>query len=91
MKDKFSQSKFAQIFEVREDVVDKRIPHIELTGNRELIISNVTGILEYKTEEMRFQTGLCPVIIKGRDLVITVYSKETIIIKGFIERVEMAA
>lgn len=64
------------------------LPCLSFTGNRELYISNHRGILSYGQEEIVILAKSVQIIIKGRGLVISSYSKEELLIKGYIHSVE---
>lgn len=64
------------------------LPCLSFTGNRELYISNHRGILAYGQEEIIILAKSVQIVIKGRGLVITSYSKEELLIKGYIHSME---
>lgn len=63
-------------------------PCISLTGNRELYISNHRGLLVYETECIVVLSKPFQIHIYGRNLIIDTYSKEEILIKGYIRSME---
>lgn len=64
------------------------LPCLSFTGNRDLYISNHRGILAYGQEEIIILAKSVQIVIKGRGLVITSYSKEELLIKGYIHSME---
>ncbi len=64
------------------------MPCISFTGNRELYISNHRGILLYEKEQINVLAKSFQIQIKGKNLVIISYSKEELIIKGYIHSME---
>ena len=63
-------------------------PCISFTGNRELYISNHRGLLVYETECIVVLAKPFQIKILGRSLIIEAYSKEEILIKGYIHSME---
>lgn len=63
-------------------------PCINLTGNREVYISNHRGLLVYETEHIVISTKPFSIHIRGRNLIIETYSKEEILVKGYIFSME---
>lgn len=63
-------------------------PCISFTGNRELYISNHRGLLVYETESIVVSAKPFQIQIHGKNLIIEAYSKEEILIKGYIRSME---
>ena len=63
-------------------------PCISLTGNREVYISNHRGLLVYETDTIVVLAKPFQIHIHGRNLVIEAYSKEEILIIGYIHSME---
>lgn len=63
-------------------------PCISCTGNRELYISNHRGILLYETENIVILAKPFQIQIHGRGLIIESYSKDEVLIKGYIHSME---
>lgn len=63
-------------------------PCISFTGNRELYISNHRGLLAYESECIIVLAKPFQIQIHGRNLYIEAYSKEEILIKGYIHSME---
>ena len=66
------------------------MPRIELTGNRELVVSGADGIKEYENDRLTLFSGRFAVTAVGRDLVITSYNGEEAVVSGLIERLEFS-
>lgn len=60
---------------------------VTVTGNREALVENYKGILEYTCEKIRIETKHCRVQICGRHLQIRYYTNDEMKITGFIERI----
>lgn len=61
---------------------------LSITGQREVLIENYKGILEYENHVIRIQTKDCRIKISGTHLVIAYYTNEEMKITGYIEAVE---
>ncbi len=64
------------------------LPCLSFTGNRELYISNHKGILLYEKEQIIILAKHVQIDIKGKGLIIVSYSKDELIIKGYIHSME---
>ena len=64
------------------------LSNISLCGNREVYISNHRGILSYGQEEMIILIKDYQLHIKGKDLSIISYSREELVIQGYIRAME---
>ena len=65
------------------------MPNLYLTGNRKLYISNHRGILTYEKEEIIILTKALQVKVHGEELVIESYSKDELVIRGYISFIGM--
>lgn len=74
-------------FEVPVDI-KIGMPHMELRGNREIIIEGHKGITQYEEEIVRINCGQMMLKIFGRGLVIRSMSDEALIISGFFTSME---
>lgn len=63
------------------------LPNLSLSGNQELYISNHRGILMFSPEEIHILSEKNQIQVKGRGLNIFSYSKDELIIKGFISSI----
>ena len=64
------------------------LPHLELTGNRELVVEGCKSVLECDEGVVRLATGKFSVRIMGRGLVIRALTDTTAIVEGFILSVD---
>lgn len=60
---------------------------VTVTGNRELIIENYKGILEYETQIIRVQAKNCRIAVLGRNLNIPYYTNDEMKITGIIQSI----
>ena len=67
-----------------------RMCHIELEGNRELIIDGCKGILEYDDSKVRICTDTVTVSVTGDGLGINAYAEDQIVISGKIMSVDFS-
>ena len=65
------------------------LPHIELTGNRELRMENHKGILAYGGEEIRISGGKLESTVRGRGLELRAMNAGQLFITGTIQGVEL--
>ena len=65
------------------------LPHIELTGNRELRMENHKGILAYGGEEIRISGGKLEITVRGRGLELRAMNAGQLLITGTIQGVEL--
>lgn len=82
-------SRFLKTMELPTDVV-LELPHLSVTGNRELSVENHRGIKKYTTEQisLRYKGGLMTIF--GRQLSISYIEKDDIKIEGVIEKIIFA-
>lgn len=64
------------------------LPNLSFTGDRELYIMNHRGILNYEEESIIILAKTMQIQVKGKKLTLATYSKDEIIIKGYIRSVE---
>ena len=64
------------------------LPSLSMTGNRELYVSNHRGILSYEEDAIVILSKHFQIQIKGKNLIIDSYSKDELIIKGYIHTME---
>ena len=86
-KRKQTTNKLIETFDLPQDLF-LGIPNLSLCGNNELYISNHRGILSYGEEEMIILAKEYQIQIKGKALNIYAYSKDDLIIKGYINSLE---
>lgn len=64
-------------------------PRITISGNRNLVIQNHRGVIEYDSAVARINTKLGELVVSGDGLVLVCALKEEIIIEGKIQKVEL--
>lgn len=62
--------------------------HLEMNGNREIIIDGCKGILEYDENVIKINTSDIILSFIGRNLSIKCMTSESLIIKGYIVSIE---
>jgi sporulation protein YqfC len=60
------------------------IPFISMCGNQEFYIDNHTGILSYESGQVVIRTKHDPIRIRGKNLLIEYYTKDSIKVTGQI-------
>lgn len=63
-------------------------PHFEMVGNRELMVENCKGVIEYTDEQIRFSAGRFLVSLKGRGLYLKSMNDSSLLICGTILSME---
>lgn len=69
-----------------EAVMD--LPHLEMSGNKEILLENCRGIIGYGEEEIRVSTGRGIIRVCGQGLTLKNLRVDSIIIDGTIHSVE---
>ncbi len=64
------------------------LPYVELTGNREVLIENHKGIIEYGSEQIRVKGATVDVKVEGVNLFLKKLNKGAIVVAGEITNVE---
>lgn len=64
------------------------LPNISMSGNQELYISNHKGILSYGQEDMTILVKDYQILIKGKNLCISYYTKNDLTVCGYIRSIE---
>lgn len=64
--------------------------HIEMSGNREVVVDGCQGILIYNENLIKLNTGRCKLQLCGRGLCIRSLTRESVVISGFITSMEFA-
>lgn len=65
-------------------MVLSNMPHIEMEGNREIIVDGCKGILVYETDKIKINASGVVMGVSGDELNIRAYADEQIIINGNI-------
>ena len=60
------------------------VPVIEIKGDTETVVINHRGILSYQEDAVRIASGLGPICIRGKDLVIYRMNRERIQLRGSV-------
>ena len=68
--------------------ITMNVPHITVTGNREIYIENHKGIEVYTRELIRLSTPEGSISIEGHDMEIDAVRVSDIFISGTIEKIE---
>jgi sporulation protein YqfC len=79
--------KAAKALELPEELISGA-PHIEMSGNRDVIIDGYMGIIEYDDEKVKLSAGKYAIKITGRDLTLKNMQRDSICISGFIYTME---
>ena len=81
------REKFAEITNLPKEII-LNIPKITIVGNRDMIIENYKGIVEYESGRIKLNTGAGIIEITGKELVISEITSEDAIISGSINSLE---
>lgn len=81
------KEKFAEMLDLPKEIV-LNIPRLTLVGNRDLMIENFKGVMEYENERIRVNTGNGVIKVTGARLLIREITSEDIIISGEIHALE---
>ena len=84
---KSSVEKLSEVLELPKDAI-MDLPKFEMIGNRELLIENYKGILEYSDMTIKINASRFVVTIIGRQLEIKSMTQNGIYIVGYINSVE---
>ena len=68
--------------------ITMNVPHVTVTGNRELYIENHKGIEVYTRELIRLSTPEGSISIEGRDMELNAVRVSDMFISGFINKIE---
>ncbi len=66
----------------------KQEVHLEFSGNRQVIIEECKGILEYSEQQVRVNTSKYILRFQGKNLQISAMTHDSIILSGHIDRLE---
>lgn len=77
----------AGIFEIPQDII-LDLPRITLLGNRQLLIENHKGIIEYDPSLVRIKMTQGELIVSGKDFTIGNLQIEQILIEGTIMEIK---
>lgn len=62
--------------------------HMEINGNREVVVDGCSGVLEYDSDVVRIKTGKQIVRFTGRGLNIKCLTADSLIVEGFLTGIE---
>jgi len=81
------QKGLSALFELPPDAMSG-VPQIELSGNREAVVDNCRGVLEYDENVVKLATDKMSIRFTGRELQIKVLTHDSAIVTGFIIGIE---
>lgn len=62
--------------------------HVELRGTHEALVEGCKGIVEYREDSIRINTQQGQLVIGGRKLEISYMSEDSMIVRGYINKIE---
>lgn len=80
------REKVAQSLDMAKDII-LDVPRIELLGNREAVVENYKGIVEYTPEKIVLEANPREIRICGRNLEIRSVAQELLLIVGMIDSI----
>jgi len=81
------RERLAEILELPKEIV-MNIPKMTMIGNKDLIIENYKGIIEYESNRIRINTGAGIIKITGDLMSIKEITSEDILVSGNISSLE---
>ena len=89
-KSKKSREKW-RLFNYTENFLESNIsgPHLELFGNREIIVEGCEGVFEYSDNYIKLNLGKGSLILCGMSFDIVTFENSTITVKGKINSLEL--
>lgn len=79
--------KVARALELPGDIA-AGMAHIEMSGNREIVIDGCKNILEYDENVIKINAGKMTVRFCGRGLTLRNLSQDSAVIEGFVSSIE---
>lgn len=79
-----------ETLELPKDLVYKAAI-VTIIGQKEVLIENYKGILEYEPSHIKIQTKGSRMSIYGKELIIAYYTNEEMKVTGYIQSVEYEA
>lgn len=70
------------------EMARRDVPHIEMQGNREVLVDGCRGVLEYTSDQIKINAGSCVIRFSGGDLTIRAYSENQTEINGEILQID---
>ena len=83
-------SKIFDAIELPKDIV-LGIPYVTMYGNLELIIENHRGIRCFNDELVEILSKSNIISVKGRNMSISEYTKDSIVVEGYIEQISFVS
>ena len=80
-------SRLARVLEIPADVL-KSTPHLEFSGNHELLVEGCLGILSFDTEEISFSAGKYSIKVTGKNLFIRNFTADAVLVSGTLTSVQ---
>jgi len=87
MKENSKISKIARAMDLPADVL-KTTPHIEISGNNEILAQGYLGILSFDTEQITLSAGKYSLKISGYNLFIRNFTVDAVLISGTVTHLE---
>jgi len=79
--------RLAGLLEIPQDIV-MDLPRITMLGNKQLLIENHKGIIEYTPSLVRIKLNQGELIISGSDLTLGNLQAEQILVEGTVEEIK---
>lgn len=77
------KNRFNEITDISEELTTG-IPKISLLGNKECLIENCKGIIQYENEKIRLKTIIGEAVVEGKNLHINEIGEGELLITGNI-------
>lgn len=81
------KEKFVEVLELPKEIV-LNLPKFTMVGNKDIIIENYKGIIEYDVSRIRINTGIGIVRMTGEGMIIKEITSEDIMVSGEITSIE---
>lgn len=79
--------KIARALDLPADLL-KSTPHLEFSGNTELLVEGSLGILSFDTEEISFSAGKYSIKVTGKNLFIRNFTSDAVLLSGVFTSVQ---
>lgn len=89
-REKKLREKFAEVLELPKELV-LNLPKITIVGNKDMMIENYKGVMEFDSAVMSIKAGSCIIKITGEGLMIKEITSEDIILSGEIHGLEFTS
>jgi len=81
------KEKMSELLELPKDIV-LNVPKLTMVGNKDLLIENFKGIIEYDNDRIRINTNSGIIKITGEGLEIKEITSEDLMVNGYISSLE---